>query len=477
MDQNSNRHVVNNVFWSGVDKFSAQFVQLVTTIIIARVISPEEFGLVAMITVFLYLAQILVDSGFCTALIQKQDCNDKDYSTVFSFNLLLSVLVYGVLFVSAPSIAKFYDQPELVALTRYVGINIIVSALSYVQRTILTISMQLKKQAKISFISVFIGAIVGIVLAYKGYGAWSLVMLTLVTNISSTILLWVCTVWRPTVFFSTRSFKRLAPFGFGILLSSLLQALYTNMYTLVIGKVYAAMNVGYFNRVQTMLNLLSNNIMNIIDRPVYAFQCKNQNDKEETRKIFIIYLRFSSFIIFPIMFGGYVLAEPLIVTLLTVKWLPAVPIFKILAIASLFVPISFVNANILKVLGKSQIFFKSEIIKRILGVVILFLSIKGSLSMVCYGLVLYNLCDLIISVFYARRVIEVSWIEQFMNLLPIILLSMAMGLCIYIGIILISSLWLKLCIGIFIGLIVYSFFAIIFKFKEIQYIKSYLKTR
>ena len=235
MKKISNQGVISNVFWSGIDKFSVQFVQLLTTIIIARIISPAEFGLVAMITVFLAVAQILVDSGFCTALIQRQNCDNKDYSTVFYFNLFFSLILYCILYLSAPAIAQFYNEPELIKLTRFIGINIIISAFSYVQRTLLTITMELKKQAKISFISIIVGAITGIVLAYKGYGVWALVMQTLIANLLDSILLWSFTCWKPMLFFSLRSFKKLFPFGSKILLSSLIQTLYTNLYTLVIG--------------------------------------------------------------------------------------------------------------------------------------------------------------------------------------------------------------------------------------------------
>nr|WP_306451843.1 lipopolysaccharide biosynthesis protein [Odoribacter splanchnicus] len=475
MKKISNQGVISNVFWSGIDKFSVQFVQLLTTIIIARIISPAEFGLVAMITVFLAVAQILVDSGFCTALIQRQNCDNKDYSTVFYFNLFFSLILYCILYLSAPAIAQFYNEPELIKLTRFIGINIIISAFSYVQRTLLTITMELKKQAKISFISIIVGAITGIVLAYKGYGVWALVMQTLIANLLDSILLWSFTCWKPMLFFSLRSFKKLFPFGSKILLSSLIQTLYTNLYTLVIGRVYSAVNIGYFNRVQTILNLLSINIMNIIDRPVYAHQCQNQSDKMKTKEIFDLYLRISSFIIFPIMMGVCVLAKPLIISLLTEKWLPAVPFLQVLSIAYLFTPVSVVNSNILKVMGDSGTFLKSGILKRILGIIILFITMKSGLLILCYGLVLYNLCDFMISLFFAKKVIQTSWKEQIMSLIPVFLLSCAMCICIYWGIHYITSYILKLCCGIIIGILVYFLLGALFKFKEIKLILSYIR--
>lgn len=476
MSTNLGKHLVNNVFWSCIDKFSVQFVQLITTIIIARIVSPSEFGLVAMVTVFLSLAQILVDSGFCTALIQRQDCNNNDYSTVFYFNLIFSVFIYGILYLLAPIISSFYREPQLVILTRFVGINIIISALSYVQRTILIITMKLKLQAKISFISITMGAGVGITLAYQGYGVWALIMQTLITNISDSILLWSWSIWKPTIFFSEKSFKKLFPFGSKILISSLIQTLYANLYTIVVGKVYSAINVGYFNRVQTILNLLSSNIMNIIDRPIYAFQCKYQGDPAKTKKFFIIYLRFATFVIFPIMLGGYILAEPLIVSLLTQKWLSAVPIFQILSIAALFVPISIVNTNILKVLGLSKIFLKTEIVKKILGLLILFISVNWGVLVVCYGLVLYNFLDFVVSIFVTQQMVKISWRMQLLNILPNALLSGFMCVCIYCVTMPISSLLLKLFAGIFVGIFVYVLLAVVFKFREIEYIKSYLKS-
>lgn len=271
------------IIWSAIERFSSQGLQFILSIIIARLVSPADYGLIAMLTIFLAIAQSLVDCGFSNALIQKQDRNDTDFSTVFYFNSLISILIYILFWISSPFIASFYDEPKLNNIARAAGINFIISALGIVQRTQMTISLNFKKQAKITLASVFSGGIIGVFLAWKNYGVWALVIQTLTTNFISTTLFWITSKWKPLFVFSISSFNKLFSFGSKMVLTGLLATIYNNIYSLVIGKYFSSQDLGFYNRMNTLAAFPSSNITNIIARAVYPVQCEMQNDNPQIR--------------------------------------------------------------------------------------------------------------------------------------------------------------------------------------------------
>ena len=472
-----NVNLAANIFWSGMDKLSMQLLQLITTVIIARLIAPSEYGLIALTTVFLALAQIFVDSGFCVAIIQKNVLDVKVYSSVYYFNLLISVIIYVLLYFLALAIADFYNEPLLSLILRVVGLNIIISAFSYVQKAYLSITYRLKIQAKITFGAMLLGSTIGITMAFNGFGVWALVVQTLLTNFCSCVLLCVFSGWRPVWAFSFLSLKELFSFGSKIFLSSLTQVVFVNSYSIVIGKIYDASVLGCFNRVQTILNLLSDNIMNILNRPVFVYLCQNRNDMSVAKKNFESYLRFSSFIIFPIMVGGFVLSESFILTVLTSEWIRAVPIFRILTVAFLFIPITFVNSNMLKVLGYSSLYLKLTILQRSIGVVVLLLTIKFSLYVLCCGVVLSYFFDSLVAILILKRVFDTSIYRQIKLLFPVLCTSLLMGMFICIVIGSIDSVCLKFFIGIIIGIFSYTVLSILFNVNEVKKILLFAKRR
>lgn len=466
MSESLKRQAVKGVMWSAVERFSVQGIQFVLGIIIARLVAPSEYGLIAMLGIFLAVAQTFIDSGFSNALIQKKDRTDIDYSTAFYFNLAIAVIVYGILFLVSPYIATFYKEPKLELITKWVGANLIISGLSIVQRAKLTIKLDFKTQAKASLIAVLLSGIIGVTLAYKGFGVWALVIQALLNNLLDTLLLWTCTKWMPSFIFSWHSFKSLFSFGSKLLLSGLLHTVYINLYSLVIGRKYSATDVGYYNRAYSLAQFPSINIVGIITRAIYPVQCEMQDNDDQLNRSFIQYLRISCYIIFPLMIGLSVLAKPLILILLTEKWLPMADLLSILCIAYMWYPIMVINNQILNVKGRTDYFLKAEIIKKILAITILILTLPLGMKTLCYGIVLYNLFDCIIIIHYAKRVIQTTYQDQIKNVAPIFLITAIMGGIIFGMNQLVVSSFLQLICGLLCGGVTYFGLSFLFNIKE-----------
>lgn len=288
MRESFSRQAVKGVMWSAVERFSVQGIQFALSIVIARLVLPSEYGLIAMLGIFLAIAQAFVDSGFSNALIQKKDLTEVDYSTVFYFNILIALVVYGVLFVSAPAIASFYREPELVAVTRWVGVNLMLNAFLLVQRTRLLIVSDFRTLAKASLIAVSVSGLLGICLAWLGYGVWALIAQSLGNTFFNMVLLWWFVAWVPQKTFSWASFRELFAFGSKLLLGGLLHTIYLNFYTLVIGRFFNPMQVGYFNRSQTLAVFPATNLTEIVNRTMYPTLCALQNDEERLIRTFSI---------------------------------------------------------------------------------------------------------------------------------------------------------------------------------------------
>lgn len=466
---------VKGVVWSAVERFSVQGIQFVLSIIIARLVAPSEYGLIAMLGIFLAIAQTFIDSGFSNALIQKKDRTEEDFSTVFYFNIVVSLVVYLILFLSAPYIALFYKEPLLDIITKWVGLNIIISALSIVQRAKLTIQLNFKTQAKASLIAVVISGICGITMAYYGYGVWALVCQSLLNNLLSTLLLWVFARWMPAFIFSWQSFKGLFSFGSKLLLSGLLHTIYLNLYTLVIGRRYSATDVGYYNRSYSIAQYPSVNIVGVITRAIYPIQCEMQHDEERLCSSFIQYLRMSCYIIFPLMIGLAVLSKPMVLILLTDKWAFMSDLLSILCIAYMWYPVMVINNQMLNVRGRSDYFLKAEIIKKIVAIIVLLVTMPLGLRILCLGILFYNILDMVIIIVFTKKVMNTGFRQQFQAILPIFLVSVGMGVVTHLFLLINSNVYIQLFGGIFIGAVCLAFLSFVFRIKEFSYLLSYLK--
>lgn len=476
MTQERKGSVVRGVVWSGIERFSVQGIQFVLSFVIARQLLPSDYGLIAMLGIFMAIAQSFIDSGFSNALIQKQDRTDTDYSTVFYFNVVVAILMYLIFYFCAPWIAAFYETPQLSSIIGWVGLNFIISSLATVQRAKLTIELNFKLQAKVSIVAILISGGLSIWMAYNGYGVWTLVCQTLVNNTITVLLLWLTAHWRPLRAFSWSSFKELFGFGSKLLAGGLLNTIYTNMYTLIIGKFFSAADLGYFSRAYSITQYPSTNITSIVTRVTYPVECQVQHDDELLQQKYFSFIRVVSFVVFPMMMGLAVLCEPFIRIVLTDKWLGVVPYTQILCVAYMWYPIMQMTWELLNVKHRSDYSLKSEIIKKIAAFCILFATIPFGIKIMCAGMILYSLADMFIITQYVKILLpDVTIFSIARNLLPFLSLSCLMGGVIYCFLYLINNVWLELFGGIVIGCLIYMTGAYIFKVQELRVVFQILK--
>lgn len=468
---------VKSVFWSAVERFSVQGIQFVLTMVIARVLSPDDYGLVAMLGIFMSLAQVLVDSGFANALVQKKDRSERDYSTAFYFNAAGAILVYLCLFGLAPLIAAFFVEPRLVAVTRVMGLTLVINSLGIVQQARLTVDLDFKRLARASLVSVLVSGLVGIWMAYHDFGVWTLVWQSLLNCFFRVVFLWIFSRWMPRQHFSWSSFRTLFSFGSKLMLSGLLHTAYTNCYSLIIGKYFSAAQLGFFNRAYTLAQFPSANFTNIVVRAVYPIQCRYQDDMPQLRNMFLKYMRMSCYLIFPVMVALTALAEPLVELVLTEKWLPAMPYLQILCIACMWDPVMKINHNILNVKGRTDYFLYAEIWKKSIAFAILFATVPLGVSAMCWGLVLYAFVDMGIIMFYSRKLTGIGYVCQFRELLPVLLLNAVTGVCLHLVTFLPLAAYGKLLAGALLGTVIYVAVSGVFRMAEWQMLLSVLKRK
>ena len=476
MTENLKGQTVKGVFWSGIERFSVQGIQFVLSFVIARQLLPSDYGLIAMLGVFMAIAQTFIDSGFSNALIQKQDRTNTDYSTVFYFNVVVAVIMYFLLLFCAPWISFFYDEPQLTSIIGWVGLNFIISSLATVQRAKLTVELNFKLQAYISVVAVVISGGLAVWMAYNGFGVWTLVSQSLVNNGITVLLLWLTTHWHPFFTFSWKSFKELFGFGSKLLAGGLIHTLYTNMYTLIIGKVFSAVDLGYFNRAFSITQYPSSNITNIVVRVTYPVECRIQHDNEKLQEKYFSFIRSVSFVVFPMMVGLAVLCEPFIRIVLTDKWLGVVPYAQIMCFAYMWNPIMVMTWDLLNVKHRSDYSLKSEIVKKITAFCILFATIPFGIKIMCVGLVFYSITDLFIITRYVKKILPgITMCSIAKQLSSFLILSGLMGTGILLFIYFVSNVWLQLLGGLVIGCFIYLGSAYILRIKELAMIFQILK--
>lgn len=468
---------VKGVVWSSIERFSTQGVQFLIMIIMARLLTPKDYGLIGMLAIFLAVAQSLIDSGFSQALIRKQNRTDVDNSTVFYFNIIVSCSLYLILFISAPFVADFYNQPELTSVMRVVCLGVILNSLAVVQRALLTVRIDFKTQAKASLSAAVISGCIGIVLAYSGFGVWSLVVQQLFNLSVNTLLLWIFSQWRPMAVFSWKSFHELFAFGSKMLASGLLDTLYRNIYPIVIGKLFSASSLGHYTRAQQFSEFPSSNITGIIQRVTYPVLCGIQDDMERLTNVYRKFLKLSAFVIFPFMMGLSAVAKPFINISLGSQWEFCGQLLQVICFAMMWYPIHSINLNLLQVKGRSDLFLRLEIIKKILGITVLCITAPFGLIVMCYGQIFNSIVALAINTYYTGKLINVGFIRQMKDLFPTILLSLTMFGTILLVNGLIESNMYRLIIGIMVGIVVYVSGSYIFKFKELQTLFSLIRRK
>jgi len=476
-EQTLKQATTKGLFWSSVERFSNQGVQFVFSIILARLLSPSDYGIIAMVTIFFAVAQSFVDSGFSNALVRKTDRVEEDLSTCFYFNIGVGIIAYIVLFLIAPLVANFYNQPILSPIIRITGLEVMLNSLCVVQQALFTIKIDFKSQAKITLSATVISGIVGILLAYQGYGIWALVWQGVASSIVRMGLLWLMSKWRPRKGFSKSSFNYLFGYGSKLLASGLLDTIYNNIYPIVIGKFYNPAQLGNYSRALGWAQLPSANITSILQRVTFPVLSAIQDDTLRLQNSYRRLLKLSAFIVFPLMMGLAAIASPLIRVILTAKWDGCVLYLQILCFALMLYPIHAINLNLLQVKGRSDLFLRLEIIKKIIGVVILIITIPLGITAMCLGMVFSSIICLIVNTYYTSRFIDVGLLTQLKDLRIILINSLVMGGGIYILTSFIDIEGLKLVMGIVIGFLLYFIGSFYFSKAELQEVISLIKKK
>lgn len=415
------------MLWSAVERFSTQGIQFLFGILLARLLTPNDYGMIAMLTIFIAVSQTFIDSGFGNALIRKPDRNEADKATVFFFNVFMAVACYGIIFLSAPLIAQFYSMPELTDILRILAINLIIQAFGSIQHLNLTIDLNFKALAKVTFIGAIVGGTAGLICAYNGLGVWSLVVQQLITIASRVILFWVLVHWRPKTFFNKSSFKNMFGFGSKLLASGLLNTLYDNIYDLIIGKAFAAATLGNYSRASHFANFPSSNVTGIFQRVTYPVLSKIQDDPDKLRKGYLKFLNMATLVIFPLMIGLAALAKPFILLVLTDKWFDVILILQIICIAQMWYPVHAINLNILQVMGRSDLFLKLEIIKKIEGITVLCITLPFGIIAMCFGQWFNAIFGLVVNTYYSGKLLNAGLLPQIKMYIPTLLNSLVMG--------------------------------------------------
>lgn len=453
----------SGLLWSSIERFSNQGVQFLFSIMLARLLAPSDYGIVAMVVIFFAIAQTFVNSGFSSAIVRKKNRTEADLSTCFYFNILVGFGFYILLFLCSPFIADFYDQPILSPIVKISGLTVLINSLCIVQQAQFTIRIDFKTQAKVTLTSTVISGILGILLAYLGYGVWALVWQGVIGSFIRMLLLWLFSKWRPRESFSKDSFHYLFGYGSKLLASGLLDTTYNNIYPIVIGKFYSPAQLGNFSRAQGWVSLPSSNITDILQRVTFPVLTEMQDDDERLATNYRKLLRLSAFVVFPLMMLLAAIASPLVRVVITSKWDACVPYLQIICFAMMWYPIHAINLNLLQVKGRSDLFLRLEIIKKVIGVIVMCVTIPLGVTAMCFGMVFTSINALFINTYYTGKLINVGYLTQMKDLLPIIFISLLVGACAYASTCFFSTEWIKLFMAVVIGGIMYlilsNFFA------------------
>lgn len=460
------------VLWNLTDNLSVQVIQFVTGIYMARILSPSDYGLMGMLLIFTVLSDAIMNGGFSTALIRKTDRTDTDAATAFYFNIVVGLMLYGGLFLLAPSIAAFYKAPLLQDLIKVAAIPFVVNAFFLVQRTYLTIRMDFKTQAKISVVSALAKGGTGIGMAYAGYGVWAIAWSGVAGAVVSCMLYWWRSVWKLRFCFSWRSFRELFGFGSKLMLSSVLDVLGNNLFTLIIGKKFAASSLGYYTRAYGYSSLPPTVLTGVFSRVTLPMLSRMQNDDERLAKVYRQMLRLSAFVVFPLMVGLALLARPLIVLMITEKWLPCVEYMQLLCFAFMLYPIHALNLNLLQVKGRSDLFLRLEIIKKGLMLGLLLVALPFGIRAICIGGVVSSFLAWILNTYYTGKLIKIGFWSQVKDVLPVMGYTVAMGVCVYFVRIHVGSDVGKLLWGILSGIVSYIAVSFGCRAEEIKYLMN-----
>lgn len=426
-----NSGVMSNFIWRLAERFGAQGVAFVVSIVLARLLAPEAYGTIALVTVFTQILNVFIDSGFGNALIQKKDADDLDFSTVFYFNIAICVLLYLGMFLAAPMIAKFYNDASLISVVRVLSLTLVISGVKNVQQAYVSRTMQFKRFFFATLGGTIGAAVIGIAMAYFGFGVWALVAQQIFNATVDTLILWITVKWRPKWMFSWQRLKGLFSFGWKLLASSLLDTVYSDLRQLIIGKMYTKTDLAQYNRGKQLPDLLVNNIDTSINSVLLPAMSQVQDNPERVKNMTRRAMKTSTYVIAPVMMGLAFTAESVIHLILTEKWLPCVPFLRIFCITYMFYPVNTTNLNAIKAMGRSDLFLKLETIKKVIGLIVLLGTMWFGVMAMAYSLLFTSITSQIINSWPNKKLLDYSYPEQIRDILPGILLAVVMGCCVY----------------------------------------------
>ena len=467
--------VFSNFIWRLCERYLVTIVQFIVSIVLARILMPEMYGTIALVTVFISILQVFVDSGLGNALIQKKDADDTDFSTVFYFNIFFCTILYVIIFLLAPFIAKFYKDVNLIPVIRVLSLSLIISGLKNVQQAYVSRTLQFKKFFWSTLGGTLISAVVGILLAKKGFGVWALVAQNLTNAFIDTLILWITVKWRPTKKFSKKRFNGLFGYGSKLLASSLLDTGYTNLRKLIIGKKYSSSDLAYYEQGEKFPYAIVTNINSSIDSVLLPTMSKEQEHKQRVKDMTRRAIKTSSYIMAPMMLGLAVVAPSVVKLILTDKWLFCVPYLQIFCVDYLFFPIHTANLNAIRALGRSDIFLKLEIVKKVIGITIILISVQFGVLAVALSCIVTTIFSLIINSYPNNKLIKYSLGEQLKDIFSNIFIAIIMAVCVW-GLSFININYvILLCIQVLVGIAIYIALSIIFKNDTFYYLIGILR--
>lgn len=427
MTDSLRRKATSGILWSAIERYGQQSCAFVVQLILARLLAPEEFGLIAMVVVFIAISGALIDAGFSRALVQRKEVTDSDLSTVFYFNMVVSFLVAALLHFCAPAIALFYGFSDLSQILRFLSFGLILSAFGAVHRSILTRGLFFKKLFWVSFPSVLISGSLGIVMAYSGFGVWALVGQSLCMALISSLFLWLQSTWRPAFVFDVGCLKEMFPYASQLALSSILDQGFRNIYVLVIGKFFTLAEVGFFQRARAFQQLPVSNFQSVLSQVAFPLFASIQNDPARMRSGMRKALQLGALFSFPTMTGMALVAEPMVVVIIGEQWLPIVPILQLLCVVGVIYPISAINVNLLMSIGRADLFLRIEIIKKLLVLANVLITYRYGLTAMILGMIVVSIIALVINTFYSKAFLGYGLFKQLKDIFAIAVIVLIMS--------------------------------------------------
>lgn len=475
--QNMKSKVITGLVWKFAERISAQLVTFVVSIVLARLLSPSHYGAIAIVNIFIALANVFVSRGFGNSLIQKKDADDTDFSSVFYFNILMGMVMYIVVFFTSPCIASFYNMPILKPVLRVMGLRLIVAGVNSVQHAYVSKKMLFKRFFWSTLGGTLASGAVGIIMAYKGFGIWALVAQYMTNSTVDTIVLWFTVKWRPKRLFSFKRLSGMFSFGWKLLVSSLIETGYNELRSLIIGKMYTAADLAHYNKGRQFPSLVVTNVNTSIQSVLFPAMSDCQDKRNQVKAMCRRAISISSYIMLPLMLGLALVAEPFVKLLLTDKWLPCVPYLQISCFVMALMPIHTANLQAINAIGRSDIFLKLEIIKKVTGVIVLIAVMHLGVMAIALSGVFLTLLSSVINAYPNSKLLDYKITDQIKDLLNafIPLLLMAASVC-FIEVIELN-LVLDLVIKVIIGAMVYVLSSYLFKNESFMYIWTVIKKR